>query len=164
MCHQSVGLIARDLEQAGIPTLSMSSALSITRSVNPPRAAYLDYPLGHTTGKPDDPHLQKAILRDALKAFEELQQPGEIKVLNFEWDQDDSWKDRVMRADTSNQGSNPSDNPVENRVSGSHSDARVERFDTPQYQNERDQALGEANMAAGGCPTCVWLGDDDGKR
>ena len=54
MCHQSVGLIARAVEAAGIPTLSMTSAWSITASVNPPRAAFVDYPLGHTTGQPHD--------------------------------------------------------------------------------------------------------------
>ena len=43
MCHQSVGLIARNAEAAGIPTLSMGSALDIMQAVNPPRAAFLDF-------------------------------------------------------------------------------------------------------------------------
>ncbi len=122
----------------------MSSALSITRAVNPPRAVYLDYPLGHTTGKPNNPHLQKAILRDALAAFEEMTAPGEIKMLGYEWAEDDSWKDRVMR-------------PTQAEEAENHSDSRVQRYATPQYQCEQDEALGEANMASHGCPTCVWL-------
>jgi len=37
VCHQSVGLIAREVEQAGIPTLCLSSAWDITFAVRPPR-------------------------------------------------------------------------------------------------------------------------------
>jgi len=64
-----VGLVARSAEAAGIPTLCLASALDITRAVNPPRAAFLDFPLGHTAGKPGDPELQRAILADALSSF-----------------------------------------------------------------------------------------------
>ncbi|HCG69701.1 MAG TPA: glycine reductase, partial [Gammaproteobacteria bacterium] len=48
---QSVGLIARALEAAGIATICLSSARSITESVGAPRAVYLDYPLGQTAGR-----------------------------------------------------------------------------------------------------------------
>ena len=68
-----MGLIAREIESRGIPTLSLSSALSITRSANPPRAAYVDYPLGRTAGKPDQPEQQRNLLRSALSAFERLE-------------------------------------------------------------------------------------------
>ena len=74
-----MGLIAREIEAAGIPTLSMTRALSITRSVNPPRAAYLDFPLGHTTGKPHDAEGQRRILRDALAIFQRLESPLEVE-------------------------------------------------------------------------------------
>ena len=40
----------------------MSSAYSITRSVNPPRAVYLDFPLGRTAGKANDKPLQRKII------------------------------------------------------------------------------------------------------
>jgi hypothetical protein len=68
VCHQSVGLIAREVEAAGIPTLCMTSAYDITQAVNPPRAVFLNYPLGHQTGKPDDSANQRAIVLAALKA------------------------------------------------------------------------------------------------
>jgi hypothetical protein len=70
VCHQSVGLIVREVEAAGIPTLCMTSAYDITQAVNPPRAVFLNYPLGHQTGKPNDSEGQRAIIRDALGAFE----------------------------------------------------------------------------------------------
>ncbi|HEY2525567.1 MAG TPA: hypothetical protein VGI29_10955 [Candidatus Binataceae bacterium] len=89
MCHQSVGLIAREVEAAGIPTLCMTSALDITQAVNPPRAVFLNYPLGHQTGKPDDRENQRAIVGDALRAFETMNKPGTIVELPYVWDAND---------------------------------------------------------------------------
>jgi hypothetical protein len=137
-----VGLIAREIEQHGIPTLSMTSALSITKAANPPRAAYLDFPLGHTAGKPHQPRLNHDIVRDALAGFETLRQPGQVLTLPYEWADDDAWKDGVMRPRS----------PAEK-----HDDSRVERDATPQYQTEQDRALADAELARGGCATCVWL-------
>ncbi len=139
-----MGLIAREIEAAGIPTLSMTSAWSITASVNPPRAAYLDFPLGHTTGKPHDAAGQRDILRAAFEAFETLEAPGQIRPLPFTWSDDDAWKDRVMRPD-----------PDAARESGREDD-RVERYDTPQYQCDLDEQLAAAQDE---CETCVFLGD-----
>jgi hypothetical protein len=89
VCHQSVGLIAREVEAAGIPTLCMTSAYDITQAVNPPRAVFVDYPLGHQTGKPGDPDNQRAIIGDALKAFETISKPGTIVKLPYVWDAND---------------------------------------------------------------------------
>lgn len=126
MCHQSVGLIARHVEAAGIPTLSMTSALDITRAVNPPRAAFLDYPLGHTTGKPHEPELQRQIMLDALEAFTSLTIPGSVKILPFQWDAEEAWKETAQRGQ----------------------DDRRPRYDTPQYQTEEDRRRAEANALA----------------
>ena len=117
-----MGLIARQVEAAGISTLCMSSALDITRAVNPPRAAFLDYPLGHTTGKPHEPELQRAILVEALNGFTELTSPGSIKLLPFRWSEDEAWKETAQRGP----------------------DDRRPRYDTPQYQVEEDRLRAEA--------------------
>ena len=78
------------VEEAGIPTLCMTSALDITRAVKPPRAVFLNFPLGHQAGKPNDRELQRAIVRDALSAFEAIRTPGEIVKLRYVWDPNDS--------------------------------------------------------------------------
>jgi hypothetical protein len=94
VCHQSVGLIAREVEAAGIPTLCMTSAYDITQAVNPPRAVFLNYPLGHQTGKPDDPENQRAIVGAALNAFETISKPGTIVELPYVWDpKDRRWEE-----------------------------------------------------------------------
>jgi hypothetical protein len=126
VCHQSVGLIARQAEAVGISTLCMTSALDITKAVNPPRAAFLDYPLGHTTGKPHEPALQREIMRQALEGFGSLTTPGSVKILPFQWSEDEAWKE------TAQQGY----------------DVRRSRYDTPQYQTEEDRLRAEANKLA----------------
>ena len=77
------------MEAAGIPTLSMTSALDITQAVKPPRAVFLNFPLGHKTGKPHQPKLQVQIVRDALNAFAAIDQPGTIVELPYIWDPND---------------------------------------------------------------------------
>lgn len=138
-----MGLVAREIESRGVPTLALSSALSITRSVGTPRAAFLDYPLGRTAGKPGDRAEQKSILAEALGLFESLDAPGSIVPLPFEWSDNDSWK---QSRDSSTSG----------EEEGAGGDARTARDRTPQYQDERDQRLAEEALASIGCATCIF--------
>ena len=78
----------------------MSSARDITRAAWPPRAAYLDYPLGHTSGRAHEPELNLAILRDTFAAFENLRVPGSMAHLPYRWSDTDRWKDRVFAPST----------------------------------------------------------------
>ncbi len=126
-----MGLVARHVEAAGIPTLCMSSALDITRAVNPPRAAFLDFPLGHTTGKPGQPELQRRILADALSSFETMTAPGSVRLLPYGWSDDEGWKDRAF----------------------AEGDDRLPRLDTPQYQDEEDRRRAEG-AGSPSCPVC----------
>jgi len=107
----------------------MTSALDITESVYPPRAAFLDYPLGHTTGKPGEAELQREILVSALEAFTSIDAPGGVKKLPFEWSSDDRWKSEVFGG----------------------GDDRLPRLATPQYQSEEDRARAES-CSASDCP------------
>jgi hypothetical protein len=127
VCHQSVGLIARHAEAAGLSTLCMTSALDITTSVNPPRAAFLDYPLGHTSGEPHQPALQRRIMLEALDAFTSLTTPGSVKMLPFQWSQGDAWKETAQRGP----------------------DDRLPRYDTPQYQSDDDRQRVEVGPPSG---------------
>ena len=119
----------------------MSSAYSITVAVRPPRAVYLDFPLGHTAGKAHDPALQRRVLRDTLNMLAAIDAPGAIHRLPYQWSEDDVWKDAVMR-----------------RASGSSSeDDRMARHPDPQYQCEEDRVAAEAALERDGCPSCVFL-------
>lgn len=85
-----MGLIARAVEEAGIPTTSLSSAYDLTALVKPPRSFFVNYPLGHTAGKPFDRENQMAILENALGRAKEITEPGTIVELPFVWD-DPAW-------------------------------------------------------------------------
>ena len=120
----------------------MSSAWSITSAVNPPRAVYLDFPLGHTAGKPHDYALQRRILREALEALATIDTPGTIRRLPYRWSEDDTWKDGVRRP----------------HAGESIADDRVKRLPDPQYQDDEDRIAAEAALEQGGCPGCVFPG------
>ena len=126
-----MGLVARHVEAAGIPTLCMTSALDITRAVNPPRAAFLDFPLGHTTGAPNDPETQREILADALSAFSSMTAPGSVTMLPYRWPGDEGWKAKAFAG----------------------GDERRPRHDTPQFQCEEDRRLAEG-AGAPASPVC----------
>ena len=72
----------------------MTSALDITRSVKPPRAVFVNFPLGHQTGPPDQPELQRRIITDAMRAFDTISTPATIVGLPYVWDAHDrSWEE-----------------------------------------------------------------------
>jgi hypothetical protein len=85
-----VGLIARAIEETGIPTTSLSSAYDLTALVKPPRSFFVNYPLGHTAGKPFDREDQIAILKSALGRAGEITEPGTIVELPLVWG-DPAW-------------------------------------------------------------------------
>jgi hypothetical protein len=95
VCHQSVGLIAREIEAAGVPTVSMTSAWDITEAVAPPRSVYVHAPLGHQTGAPNDRSGQRALVQAALEAGVALAEPGEIVALPYRWPEDAGWEQRA---------------------------------------------------------------------
>ena len=80
-----MSLIARYLEANGLPTMVMGSALDILAAAKPPRSTFVDYPLGHTSGKPFDRDDQLTVVRSALQGFETLAAPGLMNCLENGW-------------------------------------------------------------------------------
>ena len=70
----------------------IGSARDIMTAVKAPRAVFVNFPLGHNTGKPFDRELQMSILKDALSALATIEQPGTIVDLPYQWSEDDSWE------------------------------------------------------------------------
>ncbi len=132
-----MGLVARALEAAGVPTLCLTSAYSITASVNPPRAAFSDLPLGHTVGRPHEPEFQRDLLRRAFQAAEAMDEPGTIAPTGVAWDVNGSWKRRATPTGVETEAAESE--------SGARSDTRNERVDIPQYQYESDRLAAESD-------------------
>ena len=76
LCHQSVGLVARAVELAGIPTMTLAVLKDVAEMVRPPRVALYDGELGSVAGKPNWPEHQRRILDEALRLIEPIDQPG----------------------------------------------------------------------------------------
>lgn len=92
--------MARVFEEAGLPTISMCSAIDITSLVKPPRAAFVNFPLGHQCGRPNDPAGQRAILREAFRLLETATEGGTLLHLPLHWreeDPTDSWEEEAYR-------------------------------------------------------------------
>jgi D-proline reductase (dithiol) PrdB len=79
MCHQSVGLIQSVIERAGIPTASVTLLREITERVDPPRAIFVNYPLGYPLGVPNNPALQTEIILATLGLLVEDVPPAIIR-------------------------------------------------------------------------------------
>lgn len=80
-----MGLIARALEAAGIPTLSVGVYPDVFELVRPPRAVWSQFPFGATFGEPGNAGKQQALLKDALAAFATMHERGSIWQLPYEW-------------------------------------------------------------------------------
>ena len=80
------------MEAAGISTISLSPVPDFTASVGAPRVAAIEYPLGQPFGKPGDIEGQTAVLRATLEALKEIDQPGLVRHLPFEWPDSDGLK------------------------------------------------------------------------
>ena len=76
LCHQSVGLVARALELAGIPTMTLAVIKDVVESVRPPRVALYGGELGSVSGLPNFPEHQRRILDEALRLIEPMDQAG----------------------------------------------------------------------------------------
>jgi D-proline reductase (dithiol) PrdB len=75
------------LEEAGIPTVVISTARDISAQVKPPRTVFVNAPMGNTFGRPFDRARQRAILLDALRTLETVTVGGTLIDLPYEWDE-----------------------------------------------------------------------------
>ena len=94
MCHQTVCLVARHLEENGIPTVILGSALDIVEHCGVPRFTFVDFPLGNPCGKPFDADMQLDILARTFNHLSTAQAPRSIERLDYRWSEDETWRER----------------------------------------------------------------------
>jgi hypothetical protein len=83
--HQTAGLVARVVEEAGIPTVTVSTGRDLSRNVLPPRTAFVNFPMGNAFGRPGDRAQQRKILVDALELAASAREPGTFVDLPYAW-------------------------------------------------------------------------------
>ena len=92
MCHQTVSLAARHLEQNGIATIVMGCAKDIVEFCGVPRFLFSDFPLGNAAGRPKDTQSQAFTLELALRVLESAPAPRTTVQSPLRWSEDAAWK------------------------------------------------------------------------
>ncbi len=85
LSHQSMVVIQRAIEAAGIATISIALCRDVVESVGTPRSVHYGFPFGFTLGESNDQAVQLRILKDTLRSLEDIDQPGTIVDLPYEW-------------------------------------------------------------------------------
>ncbi len=83
-----MGLVARVIEAAGIPTVTLNMIWVYQRLVGMPRVAAIEHPFGRPYGDVGDAQTQTAVLRASLDVFREAEAPGHVTQLPFVWHED----------------------------------------------------------------------------
>lgn len=98
MCHQSGGLVQREIEASGISTITLSNNPGGTERVRPPRWVRVRFPRGATLGEPGRAGRQLDVLRDVLRALLEILEPGGHVELPYRWEAEPIlWRDKPLR-------------------------------------------------------------------
>ncbi|MEM7339001.1 MAG: hypothetical protein AAF467_10165 [Actinomycetota bacterium] len=98
-----MSLGARQIEEAGIPTVVIGSARDIVEECGVPRFVFSDFPLGNPCGKPYDVEMQRGIVGLALDVMENAFAPRTTVQSPYVWDEaDDGWRDRFMHVGDDN--------------------------------------------------------------
>ncbi len=92
MCHQTVSLVARHLEEQGIPTVIMGCAKDIVEHCGVPRFLFSDFPLGNSAGRPLDAESQAQTLELALRVLESAPAARTTVQSPQRWNGVASWK------------------------------------------------------------------------
>ena len=92
VCHQTMSLAARMLEENGIATVVMGSAKDIVEYVGVPRFLFSDFPLGNSAGRPNDQDSQAFTLELALKLLEAAPAARTTVQSPLRWSEDHAWK------------------------------------------------------------------------
>jgi D-proline reductase (dithiol) PrdB len=91
-----VSLVARHLEQHGIPTVVIATARDIVEHCGVARLVFTDFPLGNPCGEPYDEAMQRDIVSLALDLLENAEKPRTTKVAPYVWSKGDRWKELIF--------------------------------------------------------------------
>jgi len=87
-----VSLVARHLEEQGIPTVIMGCAKDIVEHCGVPRFLFSDFPLGNSAGRPLDAPSQAQTLELALRVLESAPAARTTVQSPQRWNGAASWK------------------------------------------------------------------------
>ncbi len=91
-----MSLVARYLEENGIPTVVVAAARDIVETCGVARLQFTDFPLGNPCGEPGNVEQQRQIISMALDLFETATKPRTTVRSPFEWSKGETWKEKVF--------------------------------------------------------------------
>ena len=80
-----MGLVCRLVEERGIATVYVATGRDLTALVNPPRALFVNHPMGNNFGAAHDVETQASILRTALHLVESVDEGGTLVDMPTSW-------------------------------------------------------------------------------
>ena len=80
-----MGLIARAIEAAGIPTVAISLTRDLTAAVGVPRALFVKWQLGRPLGEAGNAAQQRTVIYHALRLLVTATAPGVIAEPGWRW-------------------------------------------------------------------------------
>jgi len=92
VCHQSVSLAARALEESGVATVVMGCAKDIVEYIGVPRFLFSDFPLGNAAGRPRDHASQAFTLDLALRVLAGAPASRTTVQSPLKWSDSPDWK------------------------------------------------------------------------
>lgn len=94
-----MSLVARYLEENGIPTVIIGAARDIVEHCGVSRFIFVDFPLGSPCGEPFDRDMQTGIVAAALKLLETATAPRSTVTMPLAWSKGEAWKESVFTAE-----------------------------------------------------------------
>ncbi len=80
-----MGLVARKIEAAGVPTVTLEMIWTIHNGVGIPRVAAIEHPFGRPYGDVGDAGRQRDVLLSALELARDAREPGTVAHLPYRW-------------------------------------------------------------------------------
>ena len=94
-----MSLVARHLEENGIPTVTIATARDIVERCGVARLVHTDYPLGNPCGQPFNVEEQRQIIDLAMDLLETAVESQTTVTAPFKWPKGDDWKRLVLTAE-----------------------------------------------------------------
>jgi hypothetical protein len=80
-----VGLLAREIEAAGVTTVGLALVRDVAVAAPAPRLLYLRWPFGHALGEPGRIEQQQTVLCDMFSMARSAPRPGLVVDLPYRW-------------------------------------------------------------------------------
>jgi len=80
-----VGLLAREVEAAGVTTVGLALVREVAVAAHAPRLLFLRWPFGHALGEPNGVEQHRTMLRDMLSMARRAPRPGLVVDLPYRW-------------------------------------------------------------------------------